>query len=76
MEWKRADQDASGSIQWDEFLNLGKRRKVLATLTERLAVPQNPKERAAMLIQKRHLSNKSLRPHDGQIRATQVTSRV
>ena len=77
-EWKRADTDASGAVEWDEFMKLGKRRKALATLTERLGARAGDLERAAMLIQKR--SKKSLllkvRPHDGVIRPTHGTARV
>ena len=29
-EWKEADPDNSGSVEWKEFLKLGKRKKVLA----------------------------------------------
>lgn len=50
--WKRVDTDGSGAIEWPEFRDLGKERKQLATLVERLAsIDQTKVKKAAVLIQ-------------------------
>ena len=73
-EWKAADQDESGAIEWPEFCVLGKRRKELATLVERLRARPEA-DRAARHIQQSSRA-RAARVHDGQIRPTLGTSRV
>ena len=79
LEWARCDRDASGHIEWEEFRQLGQRRKALCALCERLRVEPRRAEHAARLIQRS--SRKRLQlgvavSADGQIRPQMGTERV
>ena len=78
-EWLATDVDGSGAVEWPEFRALGRRRKALATLAERLRAEPVQSERAAVLIQshsRRRLMLAAARRHDGQVRQAQDTTRL
>ena len=52
-EWRSADADRSGAIDFKEFCKLGKRKKALASLPAKIAANPKKVEQAAEVIQRR-----------------------
>ena len=76
QKWEWADCNASGSIEWSEFLALGRSCHALVTLADRLHTKPESLQVAARLIQ--HASRKRLvaKLGDGITRPTHATNRV
>lgn len=58
--WASADADRSGVVEWDEFLRVGKRSKVLATLPAALKANPAKADAAAKMIQDRIKGKKAV----------------
>ena len=64
-EWRKADLDQSGSVDFKEFLKLGKHKKALADLPSKLQANSNKVEAAASVIQARLRKAEKAGPEGG-----------